>query len=312
VPSFDHEILVDLFRENAVLAAELLRSCAGIDIDHTRVDHGSIDLSQVVSTEYRADNVAILRGSDGRPVTGVIVEVQLREDSDKLQSWPVYVAALRARLGCPAMLLVIAPEPAIARWARRPIDLGHPGFCLTPLVISFANVPRVRDPTAASNLPELAMLSVMAHPELEIAQAAIHAISGLPADRERLYLDIIMKALPATARQIVEAQMIKGYQYQSDFARKYYGQGITEGLEKGRQEGHEEGRQEGREEGRQEGLRGAVVTLARTKLGKLSDDDVAAIEAVSDLRVLTELITSLGQTSSTRKARAALARILAS
>jgi len=307
VPSFDHEILVDLFRENAVLAAELLRSCAGIDIDHTRVDHGSIDLSQVVSTEYRADNVAILRGADGRPVTGVIVEVQLHEDRDKLQSWPVYVAALRARLGCPAMLLVIAPEPAIARWARRPIELGHPGFCLTPLVISFANVPRVRDPTAASHLPELAMLSVLAHPELEIAQAAIQAISGLPADRVKLYLDVIMKALPANARQIVEAQMIKGYQYQSDFARKYYGQGHEEG----RQEGREEGRQEGREEGRQEGLRGAVITLARTKLGKLSDDDVAAIEAVSDLRVLTELITSLGQTSSTRKARAALARVLA-
>ena len=126
------------------------------------------------------------------------------------------------------------------------------------------------------------------------------------------YADVIMKALPANARQIVEEQMIKGYQYQSDFARKYYGQGITEGLEKGRQEGHEEGRQEGREEGRQEGLRGAVLTLARTKLGKLSDDDLAAIAAVSDLRVLTELITSLGQTSSTRKARAALARILAS
>jgi len=49
-----------------VLAAELLRSCAGIDIDHTRADHGSIDLSQVVSTEDRADNVAILRGPDGR------------------------------------------------------------------------------------------------------------------------------------------------------------------------------------------------------------------------------------------------------
>jgi len=270
-------------------------------------DHGSIDLSQVVSTEYRADNVAILRGSDGRPVTGVIVEVQLREDRDKLQTWPIYVAALRAKLGCPAMLLVIAPEPTIARWARRPIELGHPGFCLTPLVISFANVPRVHDLTAASHLPELAMLSVMAHPELEIAQVAIQAISGLPTDRARLYLDVIMKALPAKARQIVEAQMIKGYQYQSDFARKYY----FHGHEEGREEGRREGRREGREEGCQEALRGAVITLARTKLGKLSHDDVAAIEAVSDLRVLTELITSLGQTSSTRKARAALARVLA-
>ena len=55
-----------------------------------------------------------------------------------------------------------------------------------------------------------------------------------------------------------------------------------------------------------------MIALARTKLGKLSDDDVAAIEAVSDLHVLTELVTSLGQTSSSRKARAVLARVLAS
>jgi hypothetical protein len=81
------------------------------------------------------------------------------------------------------------------------------------------------------------------------------------------------------------------YEYQSDFARKYYGQG--------------------REEGREDGLRAAVVALARTKLKELSADDIAAIEAVSDQRVLTELITSLGQARSGRKARAALDRALA-
>jgi hypothetical protein len=87
---------------------------------------------------------------------------------------------------------------------------------------------------------------------------------------------------------------MQGYQYQSEFARKYYGQGHEEGLEKGREDG----------------LRVAVVTLARTKLGKLSDDDLAAIEAVSDPHVLTELVISLGQARSARKARAALERAL--
>lgn len=92
--------------------------------------------------------------------------------------------------------------------------------------------------------------------------------------------------------------MIKGYQYQSDFARKYYGQGRQEGL------------QEGRQEGRQAGLQAAVVALARTKIEDLSDAEVAAIEAVSDQRILTELVTSLGQARSARKARAALDRAL--
>jgi hypothetical protein len=333
MPSFDHEILVDLFREDGRLAAELLRRCAGIAVKHARVKGESIDLSQVVSTEYRADNVAVLYDRDGRAVTGVIVEVQLYEDPAKLRAWPVYVAALRARLRCPAVLLVIAPEPAIARWARRPIELGHPGFRLTPLVISFADVPRVCDRDAASQLPQLAVLSVMAHRELEIAEIAIQAIARLPEDQVRLYSDVILSALPAEFRRILEARMQR-YEYQSDFARKYYGQGMSEGLEKGRQEGKEEGRQEGKEEGRQEGkeegrqegkeegrqegkeegreegLRAAVVALARTKLKTVSADDLAKIAVLTDLRVLIELVTALGQARTAFGARGALARAL--
>jgi hypothetical protein len=226
-----------------------------------------------------------------RPVTGVIVEVQRQIERDKLLTWPAYVATLRAKLACAAVLLVVAPDPAVAAWARRPIELGHPGFRLMPIVIGFDDVPWVRDRAAALRLPELAVLSlsVMAHPELEIAEVAIDAIAQLPADQARLYLDVIMMALPAALRQILEARM-QHYEYQSDFARKYYGQG----------------REEGRQEGREDGLRAAVVALARTKLDQLSDDDIAAIEALSDQRVLTELVTSLGQARTVLEARAAL------
>jgi hypothetical protein len=304
--SFRHEILVDLFRGNCQLATELLRTCAGIAVDHARVGLESIDLSQVAPTAYYADAVVLLRDRAGRPVTGVIVEVQLRTDKGKLLSWPVYVTTLRAKLACAAVLLVVAPNRRVATWARQPIELGHPGFRLTPVVIEFKDVPWVRDRAAASRLPELAMLSVMAHPELEIAEVAVEAISQLPEDRRQLYLDVILHAVPAAIRKTLETQMIKGYEYQSDFARKYYGQGRKEG----RQEGRTEGRQKGRKEGRHEGLRAAVVALARTKLGELSDDDLAAIEAVSDQRLLTELVTLLGQARSARKARAALDRAL--
>jgi len=296
--SFDHEILVDLFRANSELAVALLRSCAGIAVDHARLELGSIDLSQVAPTEYRADAVVILHDLADRPVTGVIVEVQRHIKRDKLLTWPAYVANLRAKLACPAVLLVITPDPAVAAWARRPIELGHPGFHLTPIVIGFDDVPWVRDPVAASRVPELAVLSIMAHPELEIAEAAIGAIAQLPADQARLYFDVIMMALPAAIRRILEARMQR-YEYQSDFARKYYGQGVAEGLEKGLEKGLENG------------LRAAVVALARTKLLVLSDDDLAAIEAVSDPRILTELVTSLGQASSLPEARATLDRALA-
>jgi len=124
--------------------------------------------------------VAILHDRADRPVTGVIVEVQRQVDSDKLLTWPVYVATLRAKLDCAAVLLVVAPDPEVATWARRLIELGHPGFRLAPIVIGFEDVPWVRDRTAALRLPELAVLSVMAHPELEIAEVAIDAIAQLP------------------------------------------------------------------------------------------------------------------------------------
>jgi len=84
--SFHHEILVELFRGDGKLAVELLRSCAGIAVDHTHVALGSIDLSQVAPAEYRADAVVILHNRDDRPVTGVIVEVQRQEDPARLLS----------------------------------------------------------------------------------------------------------------------------------------------------------------------------------------------------------------------------------
>ena len=111
-----------------------------------------------------------------------------------------------------------------------------------------------------------------------------------------------MMALPAAIRQALEARMQR-YEYQSDFARRYYGQGIAEGLE--------QGRQEGLQEGRQEGLRAAVVALARAKLDMLSDDDLAAIEVTADPSILTALVTALGQARSASDARAALDQALA-
>jgi hypothetical protein len=73
------------------------------------------------------------------------------------------------------------PAPAL-----RPTELLVDGGCPS-LVISFADVPRVRDRTAASQLPQLAVLSVLAHPELETAEIAIEAIAQLPEDLLRLY-----------------------------------------------------------------------------------------------------------------------------
>jgi hypothetical protein len=294
VPSRRHQILVELFRNCGELAPELLRTCAGITLDHDHVEPGSIDLSQVVSTEYRADAVVELRARDGAVVAAVIVEVQLRSDAAKPYSWPVYVTALRAEHRCPVVLLVVTTKRSVARWARRPIEIGHPGFCLLPVVLSFQDLPRIIDLPSARRLPELAVLSAMAHPALEVASTAVEAISVLPEDQNRLYLDVILATLPDAIRQILEARM-QGYKYQSEFARRYYNQG----------------RSEGRTKGREEGFRSAVLALARTKLETITPEDEAAIKALHDKRALTELVGALGQARSAAKARAALTLVLA-
>jgi hypothetical protein len=296
MPSFDHEILVELFRNEGELAAELLRRCAGISVDYARADCGTNDLSQIAPAEYRADAVAILRGGDDAPVLGVIVEVQRQLDPMKLLTWPVYVAALRARLECPAVLLVVAPDPTVAAWARRTIELGHPGFALAPIVIGFEDVPRVRDRAAASRLPELAVLSVLAHRTLDDAAPAFAALDALPDDRRQLYLDVIMIAVPAI-RQILEGPM-KDYQYRSEFGREAYGNGHDKGLAKGQVQGQ------------LAGLRAAVTALARAKIDELRDGDLATLETVADPRALTELITTLGFAEDADEARMALDQAL--
>jgi hypothetical protein len=314
VVSFSHELLVELFRTRGELAPTLLRLCKGIAFDHERAEQRSIDLSQVVSTEYRADAVVVLHDHRDAIVAAVIVEVQLNIDRDKERTWPVYVAALHHKLACPVILVVVTPSQTVARWASRPIHLGHPGLALEPVVIELASVPRVTDPAQVHAVPELGVLSTMAHPDIEVATTALSAVSLLPEDRAQLYLDVILAALPRAVGKELEAQM-RGYVYQSEFARKYYSQGLEEGRSLGVQEGRSLGVQEGRSLGVQEGrslgqaggLRSAVLALIRTKVGVVTGDDEAAVAAMRDERVLIDLIEALGRATGGAEIRAALA-----
>ncbi len=132
------------------------------------------------------------------------------------------------------MVLVIAPDPATAKWAGQPIETGQPGCPFVPLVIGSRSMPIVRVREHASRAPELVVLSVLAHSHeadaVEIAMAAVHASAGLDEDRARLYYDFTLMALNEGARNALEKIMTSGnYEYQSDFARKYFSKGRDEG-----------------------------------------------------------------------------------
>jgi hypothetical protein len=202
----------------------------------------SADLTDVSSAEYRADLVVLL--VDATPVLGIVVEVQLQRDDRKRFTWPVYVAGLRARLECPACVLVVTPSDAVADWCRTPIDLG-PGAALSPLVIGPASVPVVDDAAVAQRDPELAVLSVLAHghePHAEaIGLVAILAARHLSDERQVLYSDLVYAALSQAARTALEGLMASGtYEFQSEFAKKHQAKGRAEGVAEGEAKGRAE------------------------------------------------------------------------
>src|SRR4051794_5505768 len=231
MPSMAHEILVDLFKNRPSLAAEILVEVLGLSLpDYTEARIASADLTETQPAEYRAD-IVVLLFRDGAPVRVVIVEVQLTADPKKRLSWPAYVTVARAVHGCPAALLVVAPDPAVAGWCAEPIETGVPGFVLRPPVLHRTAVPVVTDPEEAARRPELGVLSAIAHGETEqgatIAAAVLPAIRELDDDRVRLYYDLVYNSLNKAARRALEGIM-KGYEYQSDFAKKYVAQGRAE------------------------------------------------------------------------------------
>jgi hypothetical protein len=256
MPSMAHETLVDLFKNRPSLGAELLSEALGVALPtYTEARLVSIDLTEIRPAEYRADIVVLLL--DGAaPVSVLIIEVQLGIDPRKRFTWPEYAMGSRAAHGCPVGLLVVAPDPDVAAWCAEPIETGIPGFILRPPVLGRAAIPIVTDPVEATRRPELAVLSAMAHGETEqgaaIAAAVLSAVAGLDDEKARFYGDVVLFSLNEAARRALEA-MMKGYEYQSDFAKKYVAQGRNEG------------RSEGRNEGRVEGEARALLTALRVR-----------------------------------------------
>jgi hypothetical protein len=257
----------------------------------------SADLTEVQPTEYRADLVVLLY--ENKPVLGIVVEVQLAEDTNKRYAWPAYAVGLRARIRCPVCVLVFTPRHELVRWASRPIDLGG-GNIFTPLVIGPSGVPAVTDTARALADPELAVLSAMAHGgsddtllAAQIAQAAIAASIGLDPDRSVLYFDMVLASLSEAARNSLQAMDPANYEFQSEFAKRYLSRGRAEGEAKGRTEGEAKGRTEGEAKGRTEGeakgrTEGEAKLLSKQltlKFGPLDDATTQRLRAASTAEI---------------------------
>jgi hypothetical protein len=238
MPSVPHEAVVEVLRENPQLVIELLTHALRLELpEHDQVVPESTDLGSALPTELRADMV-LRFDRERRPVLGVVVEVQLSVDGGKTFSWPAYAISLRARHRCPVVLVVIAVDRAVARWARRPIVFGPVSGHLMPLVLGPDELPVITDPDVAAATPELATLSALAHGRdadveraVRIASAAALAVLRLPDRRAAVYYDLILAALGEAARKAF-AMFPRDYVFQDEGLRRAH----TEGEAKGRAE----------------------------------------------------------------------------
>lgn len=268
MPTHLHETLVELFRARPTLAAELLTGTLGIEVPlHEQARADPADLPDLLPTEYRADAVVVLVQHD-EPVMAVVVEVQLRRDGDKRWSWPVYVSTLRARLRCPVELLVVCPDASIAAWCAAPIRLGGSGSQITPLVLGPELVPVVTDPDQASRMPELAVLSAIAHGGEKnhhaVLGALLSALGTIEEQQAFLYLELVHVALPESARRHLEELMSTDTGEElSSLAQWYVKRGETRG--------------------KAEGEANAVLAVLEARRIKVPDTTRALIAACQDL-----------------------------
>jgi hypothetical protein len=206
----------------------------------------------------------------------VIVEVQLSIDDSKRLSWPAYVAILRSRRRCPVCLLVICEDVGVAKWAARPIVMGCTNT-FVPRVVALSDVPEVTDRTSAAANPQLAVLSALAHGEdpdaVKAAQIAVTALGvsdKFDADRAKLYVDVILDSLSETARTELQNMLPFQYEYQSDFAKRYFG----------------EGRAAGRAELVKRQLAARFGLLSEVVKSKIASSSIEELDAIGD-RLLT-------------------------
>jgi hypothetical protein len=158
MPSQMHEVLIEMVRERPAMVADLLAGPLGVQVPpFEKALLSSSDLTEIAPTEYRADGVVTLQDADG-PALAVVLEVQLRVDPRKRETWPVYFATVHARLRCAVSLLVLCPDRLTANWCAEPIRIGDPGMVLTPVVLGPHKVPVVADIEQARAVPELAVL----------------------------------------------------------------------------------------------------------------------------------------------------------
>jgi predicted transposase YdaD len=285
MPSSEHAILVELFRARPSLATALLR-LGGLRIAGGLTAEISESTFPVSMADTHADAVVLLRGAEAKLRLVVVVEVQLAIDGDKPHRWLTYHVAAEQRYASTAVVLVVAPDARVARWARKPHPVGPRGS-FAPLVLGPDEVPRIADLADDERSVELTVLSLLAHRDADRAtlRAATVALAAEESDRASLYFDLLLATFGQALTRAVEDLMVNGEPL-SEWAKAHYRQGKEEGKTEGKAEGKLEGEAAGKAAGKAE----SVLAILSARGLTFSPDERRAIVGRTDLELLDRWI----------------------
>lgn len=249
MPSNDHELPLEMVRNQPSLVPELLRSVFREDVPQIPDEIAAKLTSETYSAfhpqELRCD-ATVLLGDPEKPELGVITEAQLKYDPNKDFSWPAYVANFRLRHRCDTILLVFCPNEQVARACAEPIHMGHPELILKPLTFHPGALPAITDPEKARELPALTILSAGAHvegPQQDaVKDAYVHALREAARlwgeETGARYHDYGSSRASSVARKLLEDHLqASDYELHSEFARQYEAMGEAKGEIKGEVKG---------------------------------------------------------------------------
>lgn len=235
MPTITHQFLVTMLREAPALITHLFELATGKPLPAgASTTLTSAQFTDVEPPEYSADAAHLIKDPTDATLGTLILEAQLSPSEGKHRSWLQYVATQHAKSKRPVTVLVLAIDEPTARWCAEPHVYDHVGNAFRPVVIGPSMIPRIIDIAQARELPELAVLSAMAHsatPDAEhIGLTALAACESLDSDQGRRYGDFISAWLFDVARITLRKLMAQqGYEYVSEFARQFVAEGREEG-----------------------------------------------------------------------------------
>jgi hypothetical protein len=285
-----HEILVELLRRSPGLLRHYLgdrlpplgRKRLRFDTDHTRA-------SRIV--EVGNDLVLKVRDHRGKLLCALIVEVQLARKQAKARTWALYAAWAHYRLRCPVHVVVLAVDPAVAKWAAGPFCIGD--MTLHPWVIGPEHMRPITSVTEARRSVEMTFLSGMAHRDSPVAEdigRVLHRVlDSSEHEHAGILWDIFITSVDEAARRALEMEL-GDWVPKSDWGRKVFAEGkakgMREGKAEGRREGEAKGMRKGRMEGKAEGEAQALLLLLQTRRVRLTALQQRRIRSCREVRRL--------------------------